>query len=489
MAIKKLTIKNFSGGIGTVGEKIDVANSAKFTKNLNPFEDPSYVTLARGATKVSGSTVTALPTWMEDGSPFDTNRYFTGEGGKIYRETSAGVWSSLRTVSGSAGEGLKVFDDYLYYALDAELGRYGKLTGTPAFDDAFLSDGTTDKDQSGGGTGSTDYVPPTSISEGTTARQTFTPTRDPLKAIIINVDVVGTGDWTVTVHDSNNVEIGALTIVNGSVSVGDQTFTFATPLRLVIGNAYHFHVTSTVADGGVDTNVNTDLEGASFSTLFGILITATFHPMVEHLNLLVAGNVNYLATWDQATYNPNKITFAKGFECRTLAKFQEFVVAGCFKGANIGESEEGRLYFWDGISTTFNFYTDVTIGAPNALHNARGELFGVYGNNGAMYKGNDPFEDIVDKIPKLARGKKVEVYPGAITEFEGRTLIGVGGSTDDGTGLEQGVYEHGRQQSILPNAFNFPFTISTGTTSATTLKIGMVKAVGTDLYIGWQDEE
>ena len=35
---------------------------------------------------------------------------------------------------------------------------------------------------------------------------------------------------------------------------------------------------------------------------------------------------------------------------------------------------------------------------------------------------------------------------------------------------------------------NYPYIISTGTTQGTTLKIGSVKAFGTDLYIGWRDD-
>lgn len=485
---QRLIIKDFTGAIGTAGEKKDVPNSFRFMKNLNPFEDTSYVTLARKTTKVSGSTVVTLPHWAEDGSPWATDRYFYDSAGKIYKETSGGTWSLLRSVASSAGEGFKVFDDYLYYALDAELGRYGLLSGTPAFSDSFLSDGTTDVDQTGGGTGAADYVPPTSISELATARQTFTPAKEPLKAVIIDVDVVGSGDWTVTVHDAGNVLIGSKTIVNGSMAVGDNTFTFATPLRVVNANSYHFHVTSTVADGGVDTDAATDLEGAEYSTLYGILISATFHPMEEFLNFLVVGNERYLAKWDRATYEPNHITLPAGFEVRALAKFNEFLVAGCYKGATTQEAEEARLFFWDGIEDVFNFFTDVKIGAPNALINSKGELVGVYGSDGSVYTGNEPFKDVIDQVPKLTRGKYVEVYPGAITNFEGRTLIGIGAATDDSSGLEQGVYEVGRQQTQLPESFNFPHTVSTGTTQGTTLKIGMVKSMGTDLYIGWRDD-
>lgn len=485
---QKLVIKDWSGGIATIGEKKDVSNSSRWLKNLNPFESPDYITLARKPTKVSGTTVTGLPHWAEDGSPWATDRYFYGSGGKIYKETSGGSWSSLRTVSGSTGCGLKAFDDYLYYSLTAELGRYGLLSGTPAFDDSFLSDDTNDLDQSLNTSGQT-YTTPTTISEAATARQTFVPTKDPLKSVEILVAAKGTGDWTVTVHDSNNTLIGAKTLTSANVTASDDNkFTFATPLRLVIGNSYHFHVTSTVANGTVTTTTTADLETVDFHTYCGILISATWHPMVVMEDTLIIGNERYLATWDQSTYTPNKITFAPGFQCRALAKFEEYVVAATFKGATVAEAEAARLYIWDGISSSFNFFTEVTMGAPNAIHNAKGTLLGVYGSKGSMYRGREDFEDIIAEVPKLTRGTKVEIYPGAMTEFEGNTLIGVSASTDDSAGIEQGVYEYGRQQQELPEALNFPFTISTGTTQGTTLKIGMVKSFGTDLYIGWRDD-
>jgi hypothetical protein len=493
MAKQKIVIRDFSGGIATTSEKKDVANSARFSKNLNPFEDPAYITLARKPTKVSGVLVTALPTWAEDGSPFSTSRYFYAEDGKIHQETSGAVWSTLRTVSGGAGEGFKVFDDFLYYALGSELGRYGKLTGTPAFDDAFLSDGTMDADQSGGSTGQT-YATATPINETALHRQTFTPERDPLKAITIDVNDTGDDpDWTLTVHDAYDNTIGSKTIAFASVATGDLVFTFATPLRVIIGNEYHFHITTSTTTGApkVTTGTTTDLEDAEFSTTFGILIDSTFHPMVSLEDTLIIGNERYLATWNQSEYNPNMVALEPGFEVRALAKFEEFVVAAAIKGGSVTGGEEARLYFWDGIVAStivsYNYYVDVTAGMPNSIFNSKGELLGVYGNFGKMCKGTAPFQDIVSKMPKLTRGKYITVYPGAMTEYEGRTLIGVSGVTDDGTNLEQGVYEYGKQFSYLPDAFNFPYTISTGTTKSATLKIGLVKSMGTDLYIGWRD--
>jgi len=487
MPKKKIIVKDFTGGIGTTGEKKDIANSCRWSKHLNIFEDPSYATLSRKLTKVSGSTVLGLVKWADDASPYSTDRYFYDSASHIYKETSAGVWSNPIDATGGTGEGLKVFDDYLYYATGTTIGRYGKLSGTPTQSADFLSDGTTNLDQSATGTGATDYSTTTSINEGATHRNTITPTNDPMKSITINVDVVGTGDWTLTLHDSNNVTIGTATIANASMVVGDNTFTFSTPLRVVIGNQYHYHITTTVADGGVDTGTNNDLEASYFKEYFGILIDKDFHPMEEFLNFLVILNDRYIAKWDQALYEPNFITLAPGFEARCMAKFNEFLVVGAFKGATITESEQARLYFWDGIETTFNYFTDCRVGAPNCLVNNEGNLIGVYGNDGSMYLGSEPFQRIVDEMPNLTRGKKLEVYPGAIDAFEGKTVVGVSASTDD-TALIQGIFEYGHQRDELPRALNFPYTISTGTSTGTSLKIGCVKSIGDSLYVGWQDD-
>jgi len=490
MSIKTISLRDFSGGIAVNSDKKDIPFSARFVKNLNPFEDPTYITLSKKATKVSGETVKSLVYWMEDGSPYDTNEYFYDLTGRIYRETSDGTWSELRDTA-SAGEGLKIFDDYLYYMFGTDIGRYGRLSGTPAFDDSLTSwwDGAiSDIQTTGGGTGAADYVPPTTISEVATARQTFTTTHDPIKEITIDVDVKGTGNWTVTLHDSENNSIGSKTIANALVSVADITFTFATALRVVIGNEYHFHVTSTVANGGVDTSAATDLEGAEFVVEYGVLIDTDFHPSVTVEDKMIVGNMDYLAVFDQSTYNPNKILLDRGFEIRSITKNDEFVVVSCYRGATVDTAEESRIFYWDTISPSWNYFTDSTsIGVGNAITNAGNVLRGIYGNRGALYEGDRPFSKEFTKTPKLARGKKVNVYPSAITNHNDITLIGIG-TTDDGSGLEQGIYAFGSQGKGLNQVLVLLHTISTGTTQGTTLEIGFVKMIGENLYFSWRDD-
>ena len=398
----------------------------------------------------------------------------------------------MRTVTGATGEGLKVFDDYIYYMLPTNIGRYGRLSGTPAFNDDLTSwwdAAISDIQDTGGGTGQT-YSTDTSIVETATHKQTFIAGKDPLKSIVI--DINDTGDdptWTVTVHDSEDNVIGSKTTAFASVTTGDNTFTFATPLRLTIGNTYHFHVTTSTTTGApkVTTNVASDLEGAEYVINYGVLIDADYHPAIVLEDLLIVGNEHYLATFNQAAYDPNKITFDPGFQVRTLIKTEEYIIAECFKGNTILDSEEGKRYYWDGIAPSFNFSEPISIGAPNATVSYKGDsVVGVYGYRGTLFDGKSE-KELTHEIPKLVKGKNIEVYPGAIAMYEGRVLVGYAGSTDDTTGVELGVYEYGGQVDDEPKGLNLPFIISTGNTQATNLKIGLVKTIGKDIFVGFRE--
>jgi hypothetical protein len=497
MAIRTLIIKDFTGGIGTLGEKRDLPGSAKFTKALDPFEDTSYVTLARKATKKSATTITGLPHWIEDGSPWSTDKYVYDSAGKLYKVNSSDVVSDLRTVSGGAGEGLKVYHNALYYGLGTNLGRYAPLNGTPSFtaadgggDDFTAWGDVSDVQQEISGNTGNAYTLTTAVNEGATHRQTWTPEHDPIYSVRIDVLAKGSGDWTVTVHDEWDSVVGTSTKANGDVSsTATNEFVLSSVGRVITGNSYHYHVTSTVADGTVDTGTASDLEDSDYFLEYGVLIDVDWHPMaINNNDDLVIGNESYIATWDEATYNPTAINVGNGFEARSIAVFEEFIVAACYKGGSINQSEEAKLVFWDGVSANANYQSPIAIGVPNAIYNAKGELVGVYGTRGSFYRGADPFEQVVHEIPKLARGKYCEVYPGAITDFNGRTLVGYAGVTDDTTGLEQGVYEYGSQTDQLNKAFNFPYLISTANTQATNQKIGLIKAIGDNLWIGWRDD-
>lgn len=488
MAIKKIETTKFMGGISPF-QKQGIEGSFRWSSHLNIHQDPNYVTLFPAGSKVSSTTVTDLVKWIVDGSPFDSNRYAYSDTGAIYKITSSDVFSLLRSGvtigNGAVGQGLCVFDDYMYYITSTTIGRYGKLSGTPTFNDDVFTDGTTNIDQSSTTTGQT-YTLPTAIAETALARKSFIPTTDPLKSIQVSINTVGTGDVTLTLHDQNNVSLGAATIAHASLTTGFNTFTFSAPVRLTIGNTYHFHVTVSTGTSKVDTSTASDLTTVAYKTVFGILLTdATFHDTKEFLNMLCVCNEEYLATFDRALYMPNKLTFKRGFIARKLTIFKEFLVIACYKGTDVTSTEDARLYFWDGYSSTFNFSVPVSMGFPHFVHSKFNKLIGMYGSSASLNIGSDPFIQIQD-IPSLADNKYVEIYPGAVTEWQTKSYIGIAGTTNDNT-LNQGIYEYGSLNQQYSDVLNYVASISTGTSTGTSMKIGCVFGIGDSMYWSWKD--
>jgi len=491
MAMQTIVENSFVGGI-TNYQKSGIEHSARFIKNLNIHEDPNYITQHPKTAKISGTTIVDLIKWIQYTLPFENSFYYYDQSGNIYKQDSSNVFTVDRSgatiANGAAGQGLLSFDDYLYYTTSTTIGRKGKLSGTPTYADDFLSDGVTNLDQSLDTSGNT-YTLATSINEGATHRQTFVPTKDPISKIEVLVAAKGTGDWTLTVHDEKNILIGSATVTNASLTNStDNTFTFTTPLNILIQDSYHFHITSTVADGTVTTTTASDFETVDYHEYISILVPDTkWHPMIEMDGDIIIGNGRYLARLsDQAVYEPNAIVLPAGFKVRTLTKIDEFIVVGVWRGTNIDGTEAGRLYFWDSVETTYNFFVETTAGLPNFVHNSKNRLLSGLGSSGVTYLGYSPFQQLAP-IPKLARGKKIEIYPGAVCEWQGNTMIGVAGSTDDNTGLSQGIYQWGNSDDKFPESMTLAYTISTGTTQSTTVQIGAVFADGNTLRYCWRD--
>jgi len=117
----------------------EVPNSFYYGRAINYRDDPQSITLLPGAVKESGSVITDLIKWG-DVIPSDLSSYYYGDTGNLYKRTTAGSWSLLRSVANAHGNGLSYFagDDYLYYTTDSALGRYGPIAGIPTVSDNFL---------------------------------------------------------------------------------------------------------------------------------------------------------------------------------------------------------------------------------------------------------------------------------------------------------------------------------------------------------------
>ena len=412
------------------------------------------------------------------------------------------VWNDIRTASEMKSKSDRELvgteaNLVAYYELDNALtdsqsSGNNDLTGTnsPTYSTDVPFSGVTtraDLDQSLDTSGNT-YTLTTAVNEGATHRQSFVPAKDPQESAEVRIAATGTGDWTLVVHDSLNREVASKTVTNANLNTGDFEFIFSSVWRPVIGATYHFHLTSTVADGTVTTTTASDLETADFHTYYQFLVSDKYHPMTQHLNNLVIGNERYLATLTGGgTYNPHELTFPSGHRVRALGFYREYLAIGTWQGTNITDFDSGRIFFWDGIADTYNFFIDVPEGGINALLGTPQGLYIWAGYSGdiLLYQGGDRAAK-AKQVPKMVLDKWMEVEPGGVAMWRSLVHFNVAGDSDS-TAIEKGTYSWGQKTQRSPLALGYDYPLSIGVRTGTDVDVGMLQASGQDLFIGWRN--
>lgn len=347
-----LVIEDWIGGLAD-GDKKGLAGSFRYGKGLDFKSNPDAITAELALVKASSTNVTGMPKWIiYDG--INNKVYAYCDDGKIH--SSASSWTSLRTVANSSGQGLEIYNDYLYYTQNAQIGRYGSLAGSPSFTD----------------------------------------------------------------------------------------------------------------------NWQTSLDG-----------TTSWRPLKTFMNLLLCGNGRYLATYDGSTWTAQKLTFPPGWSVRDIDVRGEYAAIAVNNSADITKATRGLIFYWDGTSSTYNFFNEVMEGGGiSSIQANQDSVWCFPGNAGNIYIDTGRVSK-VKRIPFVGRGKTIYVYPGADANFRGNLTFGVAGGTS--TTAYRGVYEFGQPSKDYPYALNFSYPISTGTVQGTGVEIGAIHAVGPQIYVGWKD--
>lgn len=343
----------------------------------------------------------------------------------------------------------------------------------------------------------TTYTLATSIVESDTTKQEFTPDKTSQVGVSIPIVAIGTGNWTVTIHDDQDTSVATATVANASLKSpnGFYKFTYSSVWTAVPGATYHIHVTSTVADGTVSAQTTSDLNTMPFRTIYQILENdEAWHPMLFFPSAqgMVIGNGNFLALYDGIAYRTTgqgegneRLKFAKEEKVRALALVGDYLAVGVWRGNNIADHGSSRVYFWDGSATFVNAFKDVP-GEINAMVTGDdGLLYIWYGGAGeiAVYDGS---LTKVRQLNFLGENKYMEVYPGAVTNWNGIPRFGISGG--DTTTLIRGVYSYGRRSKDYPRTLNLDHVISTGSTDSD-VRIGALLGVGpAEFLVGWRDD-
>ena len=346
-----IIIDNWLGGLSD-GSRLGIEGSFRFGQGLDYKTTIDSVGANLALEKETGTTVTGLIKWIVK-NPSNEWVFFYDDGGKVYRRSSGG-FSLLRTVANSGGQGMEIYNDYIYYTQDSQIGR---------------------------------------------------------------------------------------------VDMGSVTFT----------------------DGW-----QTGLNG-----------TTEWRPIKAFQNLLCVGNGRYLATWDGSTWTATALTFPPYWWVHDIAVRGDYLAIAVNNANEPEDATRGIVFYWDGTSSTYNFFNEVPEGGGISAIEANQDNVWVFaGHTGNIYLDTGSFTKM-KRIPFAQSGKTFYVYPGAVANYRGQIVFGIAGGTD--TSVYRGVYEFGQPNKNYPYSLNFAYPISTGTVTGITTEIGAICPVGPQIHVGWRD--
>lgn len=544
----KIVLSSFEGG-ESIDFKNGVQNSFYKSEALDFRSKASQMTVLPGTTNISGVSAVLVDLPVEMVQDPTGVRWLIGDQGNLYKLDTSNVLTLVATCSETSGTGLvyNQLSDMLYITGQQTVSMYGPLSSSPALKDmqfaksassangvVNLYDPTTTS-YSGlarnnmlslattqGVTAASQvttnatntYTTPTSIPAETvaTGKCAFAPDLEPFYSIVVYVDTVGTGNVTLTLHDGFNRSLAAITITHSSLTTGYNEFVFAAPgirsftgaIQSGLSAAYHWHITSTVADTKVRTLTTADLSTADM-ILFNYRLVKTnngWHPATIFTGsgfMLCIGNGQYLTTYNFANdANPSNNVWQRerfpidaGFEiCGLSVNNQYLVIAAEKRSSNATRNfQEGCLYFWDGQNATYNFKIQIPMGAPYSVYTFNNITYFVCA--GALYAWGGGQQVIkvrpiaYQNTDYLNTTDSTIVNPNMMAPRYNLLMIGYP-STTTNVNIKYGVYSWGSVELVYPNSFGYSYAMSHQTynySSANNLQIGMIKNFVDTMYI------
>lgn len=501
-------LSKFFGGWST---DISIGSMAQFyySRALDFRKKPSSVTLLPQPTNADGGIVVDLVQAMDQIN--SGARYALGDAGWMYNITTAGVWSSIVNLGETGGAGLVYRQDvdHLYATGQTKIARIPRVSTGGSVQQNWFANGVSTCTTCTKTGGSNSYTLSTTINE--TSRRSFTSDIEPLYKLGVMVNLKGTGDWTLTLHDDANTVLGTVTVTNSNIIEGIVNyFVFSGPIRIQRGDngagsalTYHYHLTSTTGDGTISTTTANSMTDCDMELWANALVNTnnSLHPTINFTNFTLIGNGRYVAAYEPLQDNPttadflrHRITLPPGFEVCGFAQKNLMCVIGAEKRSISGEFQEGMLFFWDGVASTYNDFWPVPEGSPESLFSHKNVVFFIAG--GALYRmrgGDEPIKvwTFRSTDSEYSNANDItHVYPNMMAIRRGILLMGYPSNTTN-LSLEHGVYSYGAVTNKYPESFGFNYTTSNGNilnNGSNNLSLGMIKSYGDTLYISWRDD-
>lgn len=507
MAKQAIVITDNSGGQAD-SDKQGIAHSFAYSRHIDFRKNPNLITILPKTTKESGTVVTALIVEMIQ---LPSGKMVAiDESGGVYVRTTAGSWSKNGTTFTDTAYGM-IYNfphDTIYVpgqtAMHSITNADGRFSGGTFTVNSSTFTALVDKQSSDGHANT--YTTTGSVTESPTHMLLLTPNIEPLYSLKLWVTTKGTGDLVVTMHDSANNLLGTKTVANADITNGAYNeFVFSTPVRMNAKpnpSQYHFHITHPSGTAStIGCLTASDFSTADYQSLSNRLVDSVnnFHPIYAFLQYYLILNERYIAAWEpisqsspsSSEFNQHRIVFPPGYEGTSGAIFNEYFAVGAEKRSTsaTNEFQDGKIFFWDGVALTYNFVLDVPEGSPYALFAHRGVLYWFAAGSWWAWSGGEPVK--IYQMPftdteYTSTDTYFVNYPHTQTVRNG-ILLGGFPSITSSTLSEHGVYSFGSRMKNYPDSFGYSYTMSTGSRTNGTLRIGTIKNFGDKLFLSWRD--
>lgn len=533
MADQRLRIRNFGGGLSE-DDIFGPSNSSADAVTVDFRKSPGRLSLMPAlTTEVSGNSF--LGPHSYDAVRINDSSVYFANGNYTYKRTfgangASGTYAEETASSAhiaSADLDYRPDIDALFLFSSNTIHELSPLSNSPTYKIDKYSSYSMVKTFTTDAISTNTYTLPTTITEAGLNDNTnifpFNCTLEPLNRLQFLTDTLGTGDWTLTIHDSANNTLATQTILNANMPPSGDVVTFDSFTgtdRLSIGLDYHVHLTVSTGTSKVCTVTASDLSTAYCAIFANRLVSMP--ASVGHCTHQLGAktyfcNERYIGEWEfldisggdsHDGYDAHRVELPANYKTVSVSDYSEYLAVGCAIGGGIesgqGNIASGQIIFWNTTDSTFDFVVDVPQGVPEGLFSHNNRLYFVARGRLYYWAGGDVIEVFefpgVDQfIPEnAADAPKLDTYLGAtrhcMTSHDGLLHVGYPAQTAN-TNVRIGIYSFGRNKSILPEAMSFDYVTCNGHTTTAfntalspdmpTTGITLLKDFGGTMLCGW----
>lgn len=525
--IRAFVYKSWVGGQAT-DKKTGIGNSFADSQSLDFRTSPSQMSVLPASRRADNGIVTDLV--QNEVMTADGTIYAIGSAGNVYRISPAGVWSLFGNIGsvGTYGINYRQDQDAIYIPGTNSVSQIITVSTNPILQIGFYGDSQSTYDNSSNagfnvnsnqsGSALTTAILTTYGENNTTQERFFQTDINPVEKIGVNIITKGTGDWTLVVHDGLNNQLGTTTVTNANLtSNAFNYFVFSAPLQINVPTSntasgtssnvqtYHFHLTSTVADGTVSSTTSNDLSTADMALYANRLVNTKngIHAQVTFQQFECITNGRYLSIWEplgdpapsNSEWQRQGLSFPSGYEGTGETVFNEYLVVACgLTTTGTNTAQQGILFYWDGLSSTYNYFTPIPEGIPESIHTYENAVYYEAGGNWYTITSVAATPQKIRRLPgteDLYNDSNVQSHlnPNMGTVRYGVHLLGWP-STTTNPNIPYGVYTWGQTDTTQPYSFGYSYLLSNGdqyVSLTNNLTIGMVKNFGNILHFSWSD--